>query len=88
MFLTFITHAVEARLFQEIGVNGFKVANLDAIQSFEAQFRSYIERAIRDSSASDLAQLSSLSDGQIGSIVDRTYRDAWELLVAWGDQQG
>jgi hypothetical protein len=88
VFLAFITHAVEARLFQEIGVNGFKVANLDAIQSFEAQFRSYIERAIRDSFASDLAQLSLLSDGQIRSIVDRTYRDAWELLVAWGDQQG
>jgi hypothetical protein len=87
VFLAFITHAVEGRLFQEIGVNGFKVANLDSIQSFESQFRSYIERAIRDSFASDFAQLSSLSDGQIRSIVDRTYRDAWDLLVAWGDQQ-
>jgi hypothetical protein len=88
VFLTFITHAVETRLFQEIGVNGFKVANLDAIETFEAQFRSYIERAVRDSFASDFAQLSSLSDAQIRLIVDRTYRDAWDLFVAWGDQQG
>lgn len=88
IFLTFITHAVETRLLQEIGVNGFKVASLDAIESFEAQFHSYIERGIRDSFASNFDQLASLSDAQIRSIVDRTYRDAWDLLVAWGDQQG
>ncbi|HXL86385.1 MAG TPA: Qat anti-phage system associated protein QatB [Gemmatimonadaceae bacterium] len=88
LFLTFVTHAVETRLFQEIGVNGFKVADLSAIETFEAQFRSYIERSIRDSFASDLSQLSGLSDQQIRTIVDRTYRDAWELLVIWGDQPG
>jgi hypothetical protein len=85
VFLTFITHAVETKLLQEIGVNGFKVADLDAIQAFEAQFQSYLERSIRDSFASDLSQLSDLTDQQIRSIVDRTYRDAWELLETLGD---
>jgi hypothetical protein len=88
VFLTFITHAVETKLFQEIGVNGLKVADLSAIEAFEAQFRSYVERSIRDSFASDLTHLSDLTDPQIRTIVDRTYADAWELLVTWGDQQG
>lgn len=88
VFLAFIVHAVETKLFQEIGVNGFRVADLDSIEVFEAQFRSYVERAVRDSFASDLSQLASLSDQQIRSIVDQTYGDAWELFVTWGDQQG
>jgi hypothetical protein len=88
VFLTFITHAVETKLFQEIGVNGFKVADFDRIQAFESQLRSYIERSVRDSFASDLSALSSFSDQQIRDVVDRTFRDAWELLVAVGDQEG
>jgi hypothetical protein len=86
VFLTFVVHAVETKLFQDIGVNGFRVADLSAIEAFEAQFRSYVERAVRDSFASDLSQLSSLSDQEIKSIVDQTYRDAWELFETWGDQ--
>jgi hypothetical protein len=88
VFLTFVTHAVETKLFQYIGVNGFRVADLNAIEAFEAQFRSYVERAVRDSFASDLSALSEMSDQQIRSIVDETYRDAWELFETWGDQQG
>jgi hypothetical protein len=88
VFLTFVVHAVQTKLFQDIGVNGFRVADLNEIEAFEAQFRSYIERAVRDSFTSDLTQLSSLSDQQIKSIVDQTYRDAWELFETWGDQEG
>jgi hypothetical protein len=88
VFLTFVVHAVETKLFQDIGVNGFRVAALNAIEAFEAQFRSYVERAVRDSFASDLSQLSALSDQQIRSVVDETYRDAWELFETWGDQEG
>jgi hypothetical protein len=65
VFLTFVVHAVETKLFQDIGVNGFRVADLDAIEAFEAQFRSYVERAVRDSFASDLSALSEMSDQQI-----------------------
>jgi hypothetical protein len=83
---TFIAHAIKGKLFQEIGVNGLKVADQKAIEAFEAQFKSYIERSVQDSFSSDLSQLSSLSDQQIRDIVDRTYRDAWELLETWGDQ--
>ena len=88
VFLTFVIHAVETKLFQTIGVNGFRVADLNQIEAFEAQFRSFVERAVRDSFASDLSRLSSLSDQQIRSIVDKTYRDAWELFETWGDQEG
>jgi hypothetical protein len=87
VFQAFVTHAVVIRLFQEIGVNGFKVADLSAVEAFESQLFSYIERSIRDSFASDLSQLPSLTEQQIATVVDRTYRDAWDLLVAWGDTQ-
>ena len=88
IFLSFVTHAVETKLFQYIGVNGFRAADLNAIEAFEAQFRSYVERAMRDSFAADLSALSKMSDQQIRSIVDQTYRDAWELFETWGDQEG
>jgi hypothetical protein len=86
VFAAFIAHSVETMLFQEIGINGLSIArDLDAIEQFEMQFRSYIERAVADSFATDLTDLSAMTDGAIREIVDRTYRDAWDLLVAWGD---
>lgn len=48
-FLSFISHAIEALLYQEIGINGFQFANsLQDIESFDLQFRSYIERGVHD----------------------------------------
>ena len=86
MLLAFVAHAIETKLFQEIGTNGFNLAaDLQAIEAFEQQFRSYIRRSVRDSFASDLSGLPNLTDQQIRTIVDRTYRDAWDLLELWGD---
>jgi len=88
MFLAFIGHAIETRLFQDIGINGLKIApDLAAIEAFESQLRSYIRGAVRDSFSGDLAGLPTYSDRQIAAIVDQTYHDAWDLLVAWGDTE-
>jgi hypothetical protein len=85
-FLAFVAHAIEKRLFQDIGANGLKMAvDLDAIEVFEGQLRNYIRRAVRDSFSSDLGKLGTLSDQQIKTIVDQTYREAWDLLETWGD---
>ncbi len=87
-FLAFVTHAIEGRLFQDIGTNGLKYApDLAAIEAFERQLRDYIRRAVRDSFSSDLQDLASLSDQRIMEIVDRTYREAWELLELLGDTE-
>ena len=89
VFLAFVAHAIEARLFQDIGVNGLKItSDLASIEAFEAQLRSYIRHSVRDSFAGDLAALSTFTDRQIGAIVDRTYQDAWDLLVTLGDAEG
>ncbi|MCG7872693.1 MAG: hypothetical protein JAZ11_11385 [Candidatus Thiodiazotropha lotti] len=88
VFLAYVAHAIETRLFQDIGVNGLNVAgSLVEIESFEAQLRSYIHRAVRDSFSSDISQLSNLQDKEINEIVDQTYREAWELLEAWGSME-
>lgn len=88
-FLTFIGHSIEARLFQEIGTNGLRVAaDLDDIADFEVQLRDYIRRSARDSFSGDINRLKTLTDRQIRDIVDQTYREAWDLLVAWGDAEG
>jgi hypothetical protein len=88
-FLSFIAHSIEGRLFQDIGAKGFKfAADLKAIESFERQLRSYIRRAVRDSFTGDLTAPATLSDQQIGTIVNRTYDEAWEILVTWGDAAG
>jgi hypothetical protein len=88
-FLAFVAHAIETRLFQDIGANGLHIAaDLASIEAFEAQLITYIRRAVRDSFSSDLEGLADLSDRQIGEIVDQTYREAWDLLNVWGDMQG
>lgn len=89
IFLSFIAHTVEARLYQEIGVNGFTFAeDLDDIKEFDKQFKDYIERSMRDSFTGDLAQLSNMSDQTVREVVDKTYRDAWDLLQVLGDREG
>ena len=88
LFLAFVAHSIEARLFQDIGVNGLKIAaDLAAIQAFETEFRSYIRRSVRDSFSGDFNGLATLSDRQIMTIVDRTYEEAWDLLMIWGDAE-
>ena len=86
VFLSFVAHAIETRLFQDIGANGLQLAaDPDAIESFEGQLRSYIRRAVRDSFSGDVDKLSTLSDQQIRTVVDQTYREAWDLLDTLGD---
>lgn len=86
VFFAFIAHAIEARLFQEIGVNGLHLAaDLAAIDAFEVQLKSYIRRSVRDSFSGDLKGLSVLSDQQIMDVVNQTFGEAWDLLEAWGD---
>lgn len=88
VFICFVARAIEARLFQEIGVNGLRIASdLAAIKAFEAEFRSYVRRSVRDSFSGDLTRLGALSDHQIHTLVDQTYREAWELLEVWGDAE-
>jgi hypothetical protein len=88
LFLTFVAHSIEARLYQEIGVNGFKFADdLEDIEGFDRQFRDYIERSVRDAFSSDISELSTMSNQDIMKIVDKTYLDAWELLELLGDRE-
>ncbi len=89
LFLNFVAHSIEVRLYQEIGVNGFKLSDdLANIDSFDHQFRNYIERSVRDSFLGDLSNLSDMTDDDIRDIVDETYLEAWKLLEQIGDQEG
>ena len=86
IFLAFVSHSIELRVFQDIGVNGLKVApDLRAIEAFEAELRNYIRLSVRDSFSGNLTSLGTLSDAQIRAVVDRTYDEAWELLAMLGD---
>ncbi len=88
IFLSFVANTIETRLFQEIGINGLRVAaDNGAVEAFQAQLSSYIERGVRDAFSADLSNLSALSEQEVAAVVDDTYREAWELLVAWGDQE-
>ena len=88
LFLTFVAHSIEARLYQEIGISGFKIsARIDDIASFDRQFREYIERSVRDSFSSDISELSNMSDRDLRRVVDTTYFEVWKLLELLGDQE-
>lgn len=86
IFLAFIARTIEGRLLQDIGAKGLKIAaDLAAIEAFECQLRDYIRRSVRDSFSSDIGTPAMLTDRLIQDVVDRTYQDAWELLITWGD---
>lgn len=86
IFLTFVSHAIQTRLFQDIGINGIRMAeDLSAVEAFEEQFRDYIRRGVRDAFGLDLSRLANLSDQEIWKIVDETYQNSWEILEAWGN---
>ena len=86
VFLTFVAYAIKTRLFQEIGINGIRIAeNLSAVETFDVQFRDYLRRGVRDAFGHDLSHLADLSDQEIRTIVDETYQNAWELLEVWGN---
>jgi hypothetical protein len=88
VFLAFVAHSIEARVFQDVGVNGIQIApDLAAIEAFESQLRSYIRRSVRDSFTGDLANLPRFSDKQIQTVVDKTYDEAWQLLLTIGEAQ-
>ena len=88
VFLTFIAHSIETRLYQEIGVNGFKFAeDVTDTDTVDRQLRDYISRGVRDSFNGDFASISDMTDIQIKDIVERSYIDAWDLLQVWGDQE-
>lgn len=89
IFLTFIANSVVGRLLQDIGANGFSFAtDLAGIAAFDSQLKSYIRRSVRDSFSGDLAKPAALSDRQIHTVVDQTYREAWDLLATQGDAEG
>jgi hypothetical protein len=88
IFLSFIAHSIETRLYQEIGVNGFKAAaGITDIEAFDKQFKSYIERSVRDAFTQDLSGISAMTDEDIRRTVDQTYREAWELFELLGDRE-
>ena len=86
IFLAFVSHSIELRVFQDIGVNGLRFApDLKAIEAFEAELLNYIRLSVRDSFSGNLTSLGTLSDREIRTVVDRTYDEAWELLGMLGD---
>jgi hypothetical protein len=87
IFIAFIAHSIVGRLLQDIGANGFKFADdIASIEAFDAQLNSYIRGSVRDSFSGDFAA-SRFSNETIREIVDQTYEDAWDLLVAQEDSE-
>ena len=85
LFLMYIAHTVQERLYQEIAIKRMRVAgSLEDIQRIDHQFRDYIRRTVHDSFTTDLTELSTMTDNEIARVVDQTYLDAWELLAGIG----
>ena len=87
VFLSFVANSIVVRLYQEIGVNGFKQSvNLNEIEKFDEQFRDLIVRSVRDSFADDILTRN-MSDEGIKKVVDSTFDDAWSFLQLLGEQE-
>lgn len=91
VFLTFVGHAIETRVIQDIGTRGFQSAiDVQTLNRFQDGLSDYIQRTVRDAFHSSLKfdTIPNLSDQGIREAVDNTYREAWDLFETLGDMEG
>jgi hypothetical protein len=88
VFEMFATHAIEARIFNDIGKNSIKLpADVAAVERVQAQLHDFIGRAVSDALGASQAAPSTLTEQQAQQHVDAVYQAAFEMLQTLGDAE-
>lgn len=86
VFEMFATHAIEARLCNDIGTKTVMMpANAQAAVMLQAQLRDFIRNGVSDALTKALEETPVLTQNQVLSFVDSVYVRAFEILEVLGD---
>ena len=88
VFEMYATHAIEARIFNDIGANGIVLpADVTAVERVEAQLRDFVQRSVSDALDAIPATSGNLPQDRILALVDRVYEAAFEILESLGESE-
>jgi hypothetical protein len=88
VFEMFATHAIEARICNDIGKNSIKLpTDVAAVERVQAQLHDFIGRAVSDALGTVQAATSALTEQQAQQHVDAVYEAAFEMLQTLGDAE-
>lgn len=86
MFLDFIIHSIEGRVMADIGMKGISLPDdVTAVEHIQEQLHDFVSGATRGQLTDRLDGLTSLSDHDIETTVDRIYETAFDLIAAAGE---
>ena len=88
MFALYATHAIEARLCNDIGTKVVTLpADPRAAARVEAQLRDFIQRGVSDAINAAGVNIQSLSPDAVTGFVTSVYQSAFEILQTMGDAE-
>jgi hypothetical protein len=88
VFEMFATHAIEARICNDIGKNSIKLpADVSAIRRAQEQLHDFVSRAVSDALNAAQAASGPLTPQQALQFVDTVYEAAFEMLQSFGDME-
>jgi hypothetical protein len=88
VFEMFATHAIEARICNDIGKNSIKLpTDIAAVERVQAQLHDFIGRAVSDALGAAQAATGLLTEQQAQQHVDAVYEAAFDMLQTLGDAE-
>lgn len=88
VFEMYATHAIEARLCNDIGAKAVTIpADAQVALRVQAQLRDFIRRAVSDALTAARVKTPTLTSGSVQSFVDAVYESAFGILQALGDAE-
>jgi len=88
IFEVFTTHAIELRMYNEIGMRAITLpADTAAIDNVQAQLHDFITNGVSDALSQMGDRLPNLSQGQVPEFVDDVLERAFTVLAAMGDAE-
>ncbi|MGY8635328.1 Qat anti-phage system associated protein QatB [Bradyrhizobium sp. 14AA] len=86
VFEIFATHAIEARIFNDIGKNGIKLpSDVAAVTRVQDQLHDFVQRAVSDALTSARAEAGPLTQDRALRYVESVYEAAFDVLQTLGE---
>jgi len=88
VFELFATHAIEARLCNDIGTKAILLpADVRDAERVQTQLRDFIRRGVADALTAARAELQALTPDRVLNFVDRVYEQAFGVLEIMGAEE-
>jgi hypothetical protein len=88
VFELYATHAIQARLCNDIGANVISLpTDIAQVESVQQQLHDFIRRGVSDALAGERTELEVLTADKVLGFVDSVYEQAFAVLVALGDAE-